>query len=129
MNRSRLYVVAFTAFILGVIAGVYFVPQLGRGDASPREKVRQLNRQFQNISLTPRLIAPSIGWINPPELDQPISWILYALVPPIAAAAILGVWAKTVFWSLAQLPSRLNQLLYMRPIDFKPKPYKAPAKS
>jgi hypothetical protein len=129
MNQSRLYIVGIAAFILGVVAGVCFVPRIGR-DATPlRESVQQLNRQFRNISLTPEFAPPSIPWINPPELDHPVLWILYALIPPIAAAAILGLWAKTVFWSLDQLPFGLKQLIFIRPIDFKPKPYKAPAKS
>jgi hypothetical protein len=129
VNRSRLYVVGIAAFILGVIAGVYFVPQWGRGETALIENVQQLNRQFENISVTPRFVTPSIGWINPPELNQPVFWILYVLVPPLAVAAILGLWARTVFWSLAQIPSQAKQFLFMRPIDFKPKPRKAPAKS
>jgi hypothetical protein len=125
MNQSRLYVVGIAAFVLGVAAGVYFVPQIGR-DATPlRESVQQLNHRFRSVSLTPRFDAPEIPWINPPELDRPVLWILYILVPPIAVAAILGLWTKTVFWSLDQLPSRLKQLRFPRPIDFKPKPYKA----
>ena len=129
MNQSRLYLVGIAAFILGVVAGVYFVPQIGR-DATPlSESVQQLNHQFRSISMTPRLAAPVIPWINPPEPNRPVLWILYVLVPPIVAAAILGLWARTVFWSLDQLPSRLKQLLFLRPIDFKPKPTKVPAKS
>jgi len=129
MNQSRLYVVGIAAFILGIVAGIYFVPQIGRNATPLRESVQQLTRPFQNVSLTPRFAAPEIPWINPPEPNRPVLWILYVLVPPIAVAAILGLWAKTVFWSLAQLPSRLKQLLFLRPINFKPKPCKAPAKS
>ena len=44
-------------------------------------------------------------------------------------AVILGLWTKTIFWSFDQIPSRLKQLHFLRPISFKPKPCKAPAKS
>ena len=129
MNQSRLYVVGIAAFVLGGIVGGYFRPQLGHSDASLRLGVQQFNRRVQQLIAGPRVPAASIGWVNPPELDRPVFWILYALMPPLAVAAILGLWARTVFWFLAQFRIRLKELLFLNPIDFKPKQCKAVAKS
>jgi len=82
MNQSRLYVVGIAAFILGIVAGIYFVPQIGRNATPLRESIQQLNRQVRRVSLTPRFAASEIPWLNPPELDRPLLWILYVFTPP-----------------------------------------------
>jgi len=129
MNQSRLYVVGITAFLLGGIAGGYFGPRPSRGDISLRRTAQSLNRQLPKLIAGQTLVVPSIGWANPPELNRPVLWVIYALVPPLVVAAILGLWAKTVFWFLGQIALRLKQVLFLSPIDYRPKPCKVGTKS
>jgi hypothetical protein len=124
MNQSRLYIVGIAAFVLGGFAGGYLGPRLSRGDGVLRNTVQRLN-QLPNLVAGHPIAAPSIGWVNPPELDRPVLWTIYALVPPLVVAAILGAWTKTIFGFIGPRGPRLKQLLFLTPIDFKPKPTKA----
>jgi hypothetical protein len=126
MDKSKLYAVGIAAFVLGGVAGSYLGAPLGRGDALVCEQVQHLGQQLTSIAIDPRLLIPSIA---PPESDQPVPWLLYALLPPLVVAAILGIWTKTVFWSLTQLRLGLHQLLFGKLLDFTPKPCKVPPKS
>jgi hypothetical protein len=126
MDKSKLYAVGIAAFVLGGVWGSYVGAPLGHGDAFVREQVQQLNQRLTTNAIQRRQYVSSIV---PPEFSQPVPWLIYALLPPLVVAAILGLWTRAVLWSLSQLSLGLNHLLFGKLFDFTPKPLKLAGKS
>src|SRR5262245_48683388 len=129
MSLPRFHAFVIAAFIMGGVVGSYFGLLFSSSDRLMRQLTQPLNRPLTSLARTPQPLAPLLKWRNPPETNTPILWVLYAVLPPLAVALALGLWAKSVFWSLAQLPFCLELLQFMRPIDFRLRPSKDPAKS
>jgi len=49
-------------------------------------------------------------WVLPPEFG----WIAYSLLPPLVAAAILGIWARVLFWSIAHIDELKDMRAFRR---------------
>jgi len=58
------------------------------------------------LAVGPPALAILLKWKVAPEISEAILFILYQIGPPLLVTVALGIWARTVFWLLAQVGTR-----------------------